>query len=298
LSGPLCDRETARLRVIPAPFEATTSYGRGAANGPRAIIEASCQVELFDGISTPAQVGVATDRAVDFRDAASSPEALARIEQRVRSAVAGGAVPVLLGGEHTVSVAGVRALLSAGVEFGVIQFDAHADLRASYGGTPWSHACVARRLAELGPPIFQVGVRSWSEEEEEVRGRLLHGRLDAAEIARGGVPETVLPPDFPANIYVSFDVDVLDPSLVPATGAPEPGGLFWYDALDALRSVVNGRSVVGLDAVELAPIAGCHSSDFTVAKLVYAVMGFIARSAAWPAWVAPPANRLPFKDVE
>lgn len=160
-------------------------------------------------------------------------------------------------------------------DFGVVQFDAHLDLRDEYEGDPLSHACVMMRAVEMGIPVFQIGCRSGCE--EEYRARLKHGAgfLDAIDIARNGVPSKILPDDFPETIYITFDVDGLDPSVVPATGTPEPGGLGWYDALDLLAGVIFGRRVAGFDMVELAPAPGLHMADFAVAKLVYKIMGMI-----------------------
>ena len=273
-------REASRFHVIPAPFEHTVSYGHGTADGPAAILAASSKLELFDGLSVPAHAGVFALPALRVRGL--GPEAaLARIEAATRAALAGDHVPVLLGGEHTVTLGAVRALVKSGAAFGIVQFDAHGDLRHEYTGTVYSHGCVMRRCLDLGIPVFQIGVRSYCEEEVAVRRNYGVGHVDAVVIARrGGLPRRILPASFPKAIYITFDVDALDPSLVPATGTPEPGGLTWYEALDALARIVSGRRVLAFDAVELAPVPGGHASDFTVAKLVYSIMGIMVRSEA------------------
>jgi len=184
-------------------------------------------------------------------------------------------VPVLLGGEHTLTVGAVKGAQRVKTSFGVVQFDAHADLRTSYRDNPLNHACVMRRVMEMGIPIFQVGVRSLSRPEQEFREKEGIPSLDAVAIARTGIPESVLPSDFPSIIYISIDVDAFDPAVIPATGTPEPGGLSWYDTIQLLEKVISGRSVIGMDFVELAPVPGLHASEFTVAKLVYAMMGMI-----------------------
>jgi agmatinase len=190
-----------------------------------------------------------------------------------------GAVPLLLGGEHTVTLGAVQAFRAAERPFGVVQFDAHADLRDTYEGTPYSHACVMRRVAELGVPIVQVGVRSCSPAERAFRDVAGLPHLDAAEIHANGVRDLPIPESFPADVYVTFDIDAFDASLMPATGTPEPGGLFWHQAVPMLRSLARRRRIVGADVVELAPQAGLHACDYTAARLVHVLMACIAAGA-------------------
>ena len=275
LEPEMCERGKSRFIVIPAPMEATVSYMGGTARGPEAIIDASRQVELFDGKSIPAEAGIHTIDALDIAGL-SGEEALAPVEKAVAEALAEDKIPVTLGGEHAVTIAPLRALKKSKTPgFGVVQFDAHLDLREEYEGDPLSHACVMMRAVEMGIPVFQIGCRSGDEGEYEARRKHNVGFLDAADVARGGVPAKILPDDFPETIYITFDVDGLDPSVVPATGTPEPGGLGWYDALDALAGVISGRRVAGFDMVELAPAPGLHMADFAVAKLVYRIMGMV-----------------------
>ena len=277
--APSAGPDKARFHVIPVPLEASVSYGGGTARGPSAILTASRQVETFDGTDIPAEVGIHTQAPV-VCDGRPVEEALGELADRVGRVVAEGGTPVVLGGEHTVTVGAVRALAQRfGKEFGVVQFDAHADLRDVYEGNPLSHACVMRRVHELGVPLFQVGVRSLCLAEAEFRKSRGIECLDASAVARGGAPDGVLPPGFPDKVYVSFDVDAFDPSVLPATGTPEPGGLSWYDAVGLLSDVMSGREVLGVDVVELAPVARWPASDFTAAKLVYTMMGIINRRA-------------------
>jgi agmatinase len=277
-------REEALFHVIPAPYEETVSYGAGAALGPGAILEASDQLEEFDGTDVPAAHGVWTAPPVPC---GGGPEkTLAAIELAVADALAMDRIPVLLGGEHTVTLGALRACQKKYGTFGpmgVVQFDAHADLRAAYQGTPYSHACVMRRAHELGLRLFQIGARAISLEEVEYRRENPDiAYLDGAAIGRAallgkGLPAKLLPPDFPETVYVTFDVDGLDPSVIPATGTPVPGGLSWYAALDALQKCIAGRRVVGFDVVELAPRPGEPASDFAAAQLAYNMMGMIGR---------------------
>lgn len=276
LEVPPASPAKALFHVIPVPYEKTVSYGTGTARGPRAIIEASAQMEVFDGKGVPAEeAGIFTHLPVDCGGAAE--KVLARIATAVAGAVVLGKVPIVLGGEHTVTFGAATGLAAAGHEFGVVQFDAHADLRDSYRGVKWSHACVMRHILDAGAPLFQIGVRSLSKPEADLRVARRIGHLDAVDIAEHGLPAVILPKDFPRDIYLTFDIDALDPALVPGTGTPEPGGLAWFEALRALRRVLQGRRVLGFDVVEVAPLRGSHVSEFTAARLIYEIMGMIVR---------------------
>lgn len=276
--APVSPRDAA-FHLIPAPLEQSVSYGGGTARGPQAILEASRQLEAWDGISAPGEAGLYTAPAVDCTGPVEG--VLDRIGAAVRQALACGALPVLLGGEHTVTLGALRALAAAGEPFGIVQFDAHADLRPSYEGSIHSHACVMHRaVADLGLPLAQFAVRDMSREEAAVRLRYGVLHHDAAQLAREGLPARPLPDDFPRRLYISFDVDGLDASLMPATGTPSPGGLFWHEALRLVEACLPGREIIGLDVVELAPIAGLHHADFTAAKLVHCLMGFAQRAAS------------------
>ena len=268
--------EDAFFHVIPVPYEKSVSYGKGTGGGPDAILRASQQLELYDGFSIPAERGIYTCRAVDCEG--PPEEVLPRIGGLVREAVHQKRIPVVLGGEHTVTAGALQGLERLSGRIGVVQFDAHADLREEYEGTIHSHACAMRRALEMGFSLFQLGVRSLSFEEEVFRRDLGIGRLDAADIFRKGIPERIFPEDFPPNIYLTIDVDVFDPSLMPSTGTPEPGGLLWYQMMQILERVIARRNMVGFDVVELAPIPGFHAPDFTVARLLYNLMGMIVRN--------------------
>jgi agmatinase len=273
---PQATPDAARFHVLPVPWERSVSYGAGAAGGPAAILRASWQLEVWDGRSAPGREGIHTHPPVDV---AGDPE---QVLERIRTAVAGilslGKTPVVLGGEHTVTLGVVQGLLEAGRrDVGVVQIDAHADLRGTFEGDPFSHACVMHRVAELGVPLFQLGVRALSEEEVEVRRRFGVRCLDADALVPGQVDRVTLPEDFPARVYFTLDVDGIDPSVLPATGTPVPGGLSWYQTLGLFESVARQRQVVGFDIMELAPIPGFHSYDFAAALLAYKLMGILQR---------------------
>ncbi len=274
--GPNAAPVGAAFHVIPAPLEATVSYGGGTAGGPEAILLASDQLETWDGVSIPYDAGIHTAKPVECY--ATVETALECVEAAVGVAIACGARPIVLGGEHTVTLGALRALKKDVGPFGVVQFDAHADLRDSYEGSPLSHACVMRRaLDDLGLPLFQIGVRALCGEEVAIRRRRGVAYLDARELYLKGIPEEPLPVDFPEKIYISFDVDGLDPSVIRATGTPVPGGILWHDALTLLEHCIRGREVLGADVVELAPVANDHASDFAAAQLAYCIMGMMLR---------------------
>lgn len=276
------------FHVIPVPYEATVSYGCGTGGGPAAIIEASNQLEVWTGEANPGEKGIYTWPPA-LCDHAGEETAMRAIADAVTRAMASrkGApcIPVLLGGEHSITFGALSALKEHYGEFGVIQFDAHADLRDVYGGTRFSHACVMRRAVDdLGLPLFQVGVRSLSPEEVAFRKEKAIPHLDARTLAeRGGLAwirsdATPLPPeDFPARVFLTFDVDALDASLMPATGTPEPGGLSWWEALFLVRRCLAGRRCIGFDVTETAPMAGCDAPVFTAARLTYELMAEASR---------------------
>ncbi|NNJ69893.1 MAG: agmatinase, partial [Kiritimatiellales bacterium] len=240
----------------------------GTAKGPTAIIEASYQLEAFDGASQPCIFGIHTHPAQYTLEA---------IGKTITGIIDAGRIPVMLGGEHTVTYSALKALKDAGEPFGVIQFDAHADLRESYEGDRFSHACAMHHAVEMGIPLFQIGVRALSIPEVELRREKNIPCLDGYAIGRSGIPENLLPEDFPEKVYVTFDVDALDPSIMPATGTPEPGGLDWFQTFECLEQIVQSKTVIGCDFVELAPIESMHAPDFLVARLIYNFMGLITR---------------------
>jgi agmatinase len=268
--------ESSRVVILPAPLERTVSYGQGTAGGPQAIIRASQFVETYDEEleSEPYLQGIATLDPCDPQDE-DMVAALATIAGEARRHMAAGKFVVTLGGEHSLTSAPVRAAREVFGEIGVVQFDAHADLRDDYHDTPWSHACVMRRVVEMGVPTLAIGIRSLSTPEAQlVRERGLpviwgHQLEEASErMARhlAGLPD---------KIYLTFDIDFFDPSLVPATGTPEPGGGTWYPTVALLKELFRVKTVVAMDVVELAPLENQPTSDFVAAKLIYKCLGLL-----------------------
>lgn len=277
------DYGASRTAILPVPLERTTSYGKGTASGPEAILRASQALELYDEelSGEPAAGGIATlppflPQAFDLA------EALEEIRCRAHEVLDDGKFLVTLGGEHSLTLAPARAAADeiggGAARVGVVQFDAHADLRPSYEGTPYSHASVMRRLVEDGFPTLAVGLRSLSAPEAElIRERRLPviwgqelGRDPAA--CRRRFEELL--EELPESVYLTFDLDFFDPSLVPATGTPEPGGGTWWATLELLRLLFERKDVVAADVVELAPVGGLPASDFLAAKLVYKMIGY------------------------
>jgi agmatinase len=270
--------QAARFHILPVPYEKTVSYGNGTAHGPAAILAASGQLERWDGASDPGAEGIYTWPAIDCDGAPESVIGL--IAAAVAKILALGKLPVVLGGEHTVTWGVVQGYLQAGIrDFGMVQIDAHADLRDAYEGDPLSHASVMRRIVEAGIPLVQLGIRAFCE--EEIAARKKHGVVahDAVELVPRNIDHVELPAGFPSNVFFTVDVDGIDPSVLPATGTPVPGGLGWYQTLALFESVARQRRIIGFDIMEFAPIAGFHAFDFAAALLTYKLMGIVQRCA-------------------
>jgi agmatinase len=271
--GPYADASTV---VLPVPFERTTSYGKGARGGPEAILRASQYVETYDEeLDAEPWEDEPIHTLAPFVPAAfDMAAALDEIEAAARPHLDAGKFLVTLGGEHSLTLAPVRAARAVYGEIGVVQFDAHADLRDAYEGTPYSHASVMRRVAELGCPAFALGLRALSRPEAELIRRedrpvvWGHQLEEAEERFDDGLAR------LPERVYLTFDLDFFDPSVVPATGTPEPGGGFWTPTTRLLRRLFAAKDVVAMDVVELAPIGGQPASDFVAAKLVYKCLGY------------------------
>lgn len=272
------DPATSQFHVIPVPYERTVSYGGGTAKGPAAILDASWQLETWDGKSTPCELGIYTREAVDCDGDEST--VIERIAAATKEVVSLGKMPVAIGGEHTVTGGVVKGLLDAGItDFGVVQIDAHADLRDAYEGNPLSHASVMKRVVDLGVPLYQLGVRAYCEEEMAVREKYNVLFQDADQLVPNNIIEITLPDDFPKKVFFTLDIDGMDPSVFPSTGTPVPGGLGWYQTLCLFESVARQRDIIGFDVMEFAPIEGFHAYEFAAAQLIYKMMGILQRSA-------------------
>ena len=266
--------ENAKVLIIPVPFDGTTTYLSGTRLGPAAILRASQQLELFDeeaGLDV-SQVGIATLEEVDVD--VSSPRAMvAKVRSLGEKALDLGLFPLMLGGEHLLSLGMIQAMAARGDDLSILQLDAHADLRKTYQGTEYSNACVMR-LASLYGTVVSVGVRSLSAEEYSWAQDNQLSIFYAADIReRPNWQEEVVARLGP-RVYVTIDLDAFDPAVMPAVGTPEPGGLDWYDVLALLRLVCRSRQIVGADIMELCPQAGNVAPDFLAAKLAYKILSY------------------------
>ncbi len=265
--------EAARVAILPVPYDATSSGLAGSREGPRAIVDASEQMELYDlelG-QEPYRAGIRTlpEVAPIVGDPAAMME---RIEALVGELLDAGKFVVTLGGEHTVAVGAVRAYRRRFPNLSVLALDAHADLRPEYLGTPYSHACTLRRILETCP-VVQVGLRSAEREEHElIRQRDLPFFAVGAYRALGDGPGEVAA-RLSADVYVTIDLDALDPAEMAAVGTPEPGGLHWDEVTALLARVARQRRIVGFDVAELAPRLGTFANAQLAAKLVYRLIG-------------------------
>ncbi|MBI9093440.1 MAG: agmatinase [Sphaerochaeta sp.] len=282
---PNASLEEAYFHVIPFPLEETVSYMGGTAKGPQALLEASGQLEkLVDDHSEPGLLGIHTTDAIECTYTNSIQEVFSKAAKLVNRAFRQQSVPVMLGGEHSVTNASIQAITKAYTkgEVGILQFDAHMDLREAYEGSPFSHASVMKRAVEVGIPLYQVGVRNYSPEDLEAREAYKVGHLDAHALesmkhTKEGFTQVSLPESFPKKVFITFDVDGFDASLMGSTGTPDPGGLFWWDAINLLESLTQGRTIIGCDVVELAPNPLLHHGPYIAAKLTYHLMGLIAK---------------------
>jgi agmatinase len=268
--------ERAAVVILPVPYDLTTTYQPGARFGPRAILTASLNVELFDEELRwdPSLVGIHTLEPLE--PLAAGPQAMVPlITEQVAALFAAGKFPIVIGGDHSVAIGAFEAVAAHWENPWILQFDAHADLRLAYQGSPFSHACVMARARESFPCV-QAGLRSWSEEEEAALWEEPERVLLASEIEDdpdAAVARLLRVLGDP--VYVTLDLDCLDPALVPATGTPEPGGLQWPTLTRMLRAVAENRQVIGCDVTELSPIPGFIAPDFLAARLILKLISYV-----------------------
>ena len=271
----------AEAVILPIPYEATTTYGGGAREGPEALLAASRQVELWDeeqNWDPSEKVRLAT--AGPITPEVSGPQAmLDKIRRIVQPWISQGKLILALGGEHTITLPLVQAALTRFPDLTVVALDAHADLRERYDGSPLSHACVLRQVYGLGRPLTIIGLRSYSQEERQllrVAPRLsVFKARDLIETSTGWQAALDHLKGIKGPVYLTIDLDALDPAVMPGVGTPEPGGLSYYQVLTLMETLALRGPVVGLDLVELAPIPGQKVSEFTAARLLYKALGYI-----------------------
>ncbi len=265
------DYKKSKIVVLPVPFDKTTTWLKGCNKGPDAIIDASRNMELYD-IETNSEVcekGIFTEKEVK----ASSPELMIKkVYEKVKDLLNDKKFVVVLGGEHSVSIGAVKACSKSFNNMSVLHLDAHSDMRDCYEGTKYSHACAMARAKEITKNIISVGIRSMDSSElgnidknKIFYAEKLHDSNDWIKKVVGKLSE---------NVYVSIDLDVFDPGIMPSTGTPEPGGLDWYQVIKLLRSVAESKNIVGFDVVELCPSENNKAPDFLAAKLIYKLLSY------------------------
>jgi len=285
LDGEWSDLKRARVVVLPLPYEQTTSYGQGTALGPDAVIEASAFVELYDE-ELDREIfrltkGIATLPPVSFPEAISGEEAVLLIKNTALQHLDSGKMVVSVGGEHTIAVGAAMAYLNKFNDVSVLQLDAHSDMRESYEGSRYSHACAMARIYDVHKDIVHVGIRSQCREEADLIRERGIPFFPAVDIKAGKFGATVqewsdrIIDTLKENVYLTFDCDFLDPSVMPALGTPEPGGFDWHETITFLKRLARKRRVIGFDINELAPVPGISFPQFTVAKLIYKLIGYI-----------------------
>ena len=267
--------ENATFVVAPVPYDLTSTYQSGSRRGPSAIIEASANMELYDE-ELRKETYLSGIHTLDFLevDARGPKEMVDRVRSCIAEIVSDKKIPVMLGGEHSITFGAVKAVKDKFPELSVLQLDAHADLRESYQGTPFSHASVARRISEVAN-LIQVGIRSMSVEEAQfMKGSSVKTYAADVMLNNRNWKEDICK-DLKNDVYISIDLDVLDPGIMPSTGTPEPGGMWWNDVLALIKMVSLKSQIRGFDVVELSPIPGLVAPDFLASKLIYRIMGYI-----------------------
>ena len=263
--------QESRIIIVPVPYDGTSTWMKGADKGPDAILEASVNLEFYDvETSTEAHlVGINTIAPVLEKE---SPNQLVKaVYDTLLSLLSEKKFPVIIGGNHTVSIGAIRAFSEYFDNLTVLQLDAHSDLRQVYEGSEFNHACVMARAREFSPMV-QVGIRSMSVEElpfaEKDRIFYSHELYYDKSLYKKAIEKLT------ENVYITIDLDVFDPSIMPSTGTPEPGGPAYFELLHFIRDVIKNRNVVGFDVVELCPSASNKSPDFIAAKIIYQLLSY------------------------
>ena len=280
--GAAADPKKAKVLILPVPYDGTTTYTAGTRRGPSAILQASQHLELFDEETGQEvyRVGIATLEEMEV-DVSSPQGMVAKVKSLGEKILDGGFFPLMLGGEHLLSLGMIQAVASRTEDLSILQLDAHTDLRETYQGTEHSNACVMRLASRYGA-LVPVGIRSlsaeeyrWTEEQslQVFYAKDLYNRSDWQEKVVGQLH---------SHVYITIDLDVFDPGVMPAVGTPEPGGLHWYEVLKLLRSVCRARKVVGADIMELCPQPGNIAPDFFTAKLAQKLLAYRFESELSP----------------
>ena len=264
--------ETAKVAIIPYPYEGGVSYGKGTEQAPDAVIDASHYLELYDEVldAEPYKVGIATIDPQEIPD--KSEEMITHLYRLTKTLIQQNKFIAVIGGDHSISSGCFKAFFEKHKTISVIQFDAHSDLRDAYEGSKLSHASVMARIREMTPHTLQLGIRSMSIEEAEVVKKENIQLYTMHKLRKGNINIKQLLDNLPDPVFITFDVDALDWSIVSSTGTPEPGGFYWDEVLEILELIFSTKNVIGFDIVELS--ANDPNSPFAVAKLLYKMLGF------------------------
>ncbi len=264
--------ESSKFVVLPIPYDKTSTWGRGAENGPQAILEASANMELYD-IETNSEVykkGIYTSEPIITDE---DPEYLfEKVREKVSGFIKDKKIVVTIGGNHCVPIGSCKAYCEEYEHVSVLQIDAHSDMRESYNGNRFSHASAMARMKDWAKPVM-IGIRSMDTSElENVKGKDI---FYASYIRKNPqwIDEAVN--CLTENVYLTIDLDGFDPSIMPATGTPEPGGMYWYETIDLIEKVAKEKNIIGFDVVELCPNESSSPSNFMAAKLIYKTMSLI-----------------------
>lgn len=274
----LCSYKKSRYVIQSAPYEYTSSYLQGSSKGPSAIIKASQFVELYDEELDQESFrygGICTLPPMEFKDKVDE-KAVKLIEKHTDQLLADNKFPVTLGAEHTITYGTMRAVKKKYDQVCMLQIDAHSDLREEYHGNKYSHASVMKRVYDMGVPLTQIGIRAQCIEEAQlIRSSKNINTFYAHDVRKNGAWMEEALKTLGDNVYISIDADGFDPAVVPAVGTAEPNGLFWNETLEFLKLVISKKNVVGFDVVEIAPAKGNILSEYTMAKLVYRLIGYL-----------------------
>jgi len=267
------DFEKAKIIVVPVPYEATTSYCEGTKKGPGAILKASCQIEEIWGefIHSRIEKEKSIFTTQEIKLTGKSEKTFLPLSNFLKGIFDASKIPFMLGGEHSITFGAVKTATKYYKNLSVLQFDAHTDLRDTYLGEKFSHACIMRRIRELGVPIISCGIRSIDcDVAEFIKKEKIKNIFSPS-----GLPVEKILKSLSKNIYLTFDFDFFDPSIMPSVGTPQPGGHFWQETLDLLKIICKEKNIIGADFVELCPIPGFIAPDFLAAKLIYKVITFV-----------------------
>jgi agmatinase len=281
--------DRARVAILPIPYEATTTYRQGCKNGPAALLAASDQLEYYDeelDREICFEVGIHTHAPIaDTRhNEVTAEEMLAATQNAIAHLVADRKFVIAVGGEHSITAGIVAGYRQAYPDepFTVVQIDAHGDLRNEYEGSIHNHACVMHRILDMGLPTVQIGIRSICKEEAQlIRDRQIPVFWARETAANRDWIDRAIAAISTDKVFLTIDLDGIEPTLIPGVGTPQPGGIGWYDLLEFLRRVFVTHSVIGCDIMELAPIVDSVVSEFTAATLAYKLIGYQAIAAGW-----------------